>query len=279
MVTMNKNGAPFDIDRSVNGLVSVVIPTYNHAHFIKQALQSVIDQTYTNWEAIVVDNHSEDSTDSIINSFADARIKILKIYNNGVIAISRNLGIKHARGKWVAFLDSDDWWYPEKLELSVKVLKNGAQLVCHAENWIKNGTLFRTVKYGPKNKATYRQLLYGKNCISTSAVTVNRESLIDVGGFMEAPQAIGVEDYHLWLKLAKVGIRTEFIDQPLGYYRIYAVSQSSNLIRQMKAEQWVLKNNFKALNNTNILDYILRIRRYGRLYISTTIRYLIRNIS
>ena len=165
------------------------------------------------------------------------------------------------------------------MELSIQVLKNGAQLVCHAENWIKNGTLFRTVKYGPKNKATYRQLLYGKNCISTSAVTVNRDSLIDVGGFMEAPQAIGVEDYHLWLKLAKGGIRTEFVDQSLGCYRIYAVSQSSNLIRQMKAEKWVLKNNFKALNNTNILDYILRIRRYGRLYISTTIRYLIRNIS
>jgi len=63
---MNKNVAPFYIDRSVNGLVSVVIPTYNHAHFIKQALQSVKDQTYTNLEAIVVDNHSEDNTDSII---------------------------------------------------------------------------------------------------------------------------------------------------------------------------------------------------------------------
>ena len=276
---MNKNVAPFDIDRSVNGLVSVVIPTYNHAHFIKQALQSVIDQTYTNWEAIVVDNHSEDNTDSIINSFADARIKILKIYNNGVIAVSRNLGIKHARGKWVAFLDSDDWWYPEKLELSVKVLKNGAQLVCHAENWIKNGTLFRTVKYGPQYNSGYRQLLFGKNCFSTSAVTVLRESVVSVDNFTENPKAISAEDYHLWLKLSKGSIRTEFIDQPLGCYRIYAVSQSSNLIRQMKAEQWVLKNNFKALNNTNILDHILRIRRYGRLYISTTIRYLIRSIS
>jgi glycosyltransferase involved in cell wall biosynthesis len=70
----------------VNGMVSVVIPSYNHAHFLKKALQSIIDQKYTNWEAVVVDNHSEDNTDDVVSSFKDKRIKLLKIHNKGVIA-------------------------------------------------------------------------------------------------------------------------------------------------------------------------------------------------
>ena len=72
-------------------LVSVVIPTYNHAHFLGVALESVIDQTYTNWEAIVIDNHSTDDTDAVVRSFKDSRISLLKIHNDGVIAASRSL--------------------------------------------------------------------------------------------------------------------------------------------------------------------------------------------
>ena len=138
---MNKVNERINASESEINLVSVVIPTYNHAHYLKQALQSVIDQTYDNWEALVVDNHSEDNTDDIVNSFNDKRIKLFKIHNKGIIAASRNLGIKHSIGKWVAFLDSDDWWYPERLNKSVQILNNGAQLVCHAENWVYNNKI------------------------------------------------------------------------------------------------------------------------------------------
>ena len=89
-------------------LVSVVIPTYNHARYLARALQSVLDQTYTNWEAIVIDNHSTDNTDEVMASFADSRITLLKIHNNGVIAASRNIGIRAANSEWITFLDSDD---------------------------------------------------------------------------------------------------------------------------------------------------------------------------
>ena len=276
---MNVNGEKGEAGKIMSGLVSVVIPSYNHAHFLMQTLQSVIDQTYTNWEALVIDNHSEDNTDSVVNSFKDTRIKLLKINNGGVIAASRNLGIQHAQGEWVAFLDSDDYWYPEKLEISTQVLMKGAKLVCHAEDWIKNGTILRTVQYGPKNKATYRHLLYGKNCISTSAVTVLRDSLLTVGGFTEAPQAIGIEDYHLWLKLAKAENTIEFIEQTLGCFRIYGMSHSSNLVRQMNSEKWVLKENFKALSHMSVIDHILKCWRFGRLYTGTAFHYLIKSIS
>ena len=101
----------------MNPLVSIIIPTYNRANDLKRALQSVFDQTFTDWEILVVDNHSIDETDSLIKSFNDPKIKLLKIHNEGVIAKSRNLGFKHALGEYIAFLDSDDWWKPKKLEV------------------------------------------------------------------------------------------------------------------------------------------------------------------
>ena len=101
---------------SISELVSVIIPTYNHANFLSKTLKSVINQTYSNWEAIVIDNHSKDNTDEVVAKFKDSRIILYKIKNNGIIAKSRNLGIEHANGKWIAFLDADDWWYPDKLK-------------------------------------------------------------------------------------------------------------------------------------------------------------------
>ena len=101
---------------TVSPLVSVVIPSYNHGRFLGRALQSVLDQTYTNSEVIVVDNHSTDNTDEVMASFADQRITYLKIHNNGIIAASRNAGLRLAKGEWIAFLDSDDYWSGNKLE-------------------------------------------------------------------------------------------------------------------------------------------------------------------
>ncbi|NDF83787.1 MAG: glycosyltransferase family 2 protein, partial [Actinobacteria bacterium] len=96
--------------------VSVVIPTFNHAKLLKRALDSVVAQTFDNWEAIVVNNFSADETIDVVRSFNDDRITLINFSNNGIIAASRNQGIKAARGQYLAFLDSDDKWYPEKLE-------------------------------------------------------------------------------------------------------------------------------------------------------------------
>ena len=97
-------------------LVSVIVPTFNHGHYLGRALQSVINQSYTNWELIVINNHSTDNTDEVIFGLSDKRINHFKIHNNGVIGASRNAGIKLAKGEWIAFLDSDDWWHPDKLK-------------------------------------------------------------------------------------------------------------------------------------------------------------------
>ena len=219
----------------MNSLVSIIIPTYNHAKYLYKALKSVVGQSYKNWEAIVVDNYSDDNTELIVKSFNDSRIKFLKIHNNGIIAASRNLGIKSSRGRWLSFLDADDWWYSKKLEKCIVELNKGAQIVCHAENWIKNNQVIRTVKYGPKDKADYHNLLYRKNCFSTSAFIVERDCVLNVGGFTENILAVGVEDYHLWLKLAKEEYKSSFIDEVLGCYRIYNLNYSANIYRQLKS--------------------------------------------
>ena len=105
-------------------MISVVLPTYNRAHVLGRAVDSVLAQTFSEWELIIVDNHSSDQTDHLIENYHNSKIKLYKINNEGIIAKSRNLGILHAQGEFVAFLDSDDWWSPRKLELSLKHLQS-----------------------------------------------------------------------------------------------------------------------------------------------------------
>ena len=116
--------------------VSVVIPTFNHAKFLKKALDSVVAQTFQNWEAVVVNNFSTDNTIEVVNSFADPRIKLFNFSNNGVIAASRNHGLKEAAGDFIAFLDSDDVWYPNKLQKCVEQASAGYQSdSTHSDVW------------------------------------------------------------------------------------------------------------------------------------------------
>ena len=91
-------------------LFSIIIPTYNRANEIGRCLSSVINQSYSNWEAIVVDNYSSDDTENIVKDFNDNRIRYYKNHNYGIIAVSRNFGIDRAKGSWICFLDSDDSW-------------------------------------------------------------------------------------------------------------------------------------------------------------------------
>jgi glycosyltransferase involved in cell wall biosynthesis len=224
----------------MNALVSVVVPTYNHAHFLGQALQSVANQTYSRWEALVIDNHSHDNTDGVIASFSDPRIRLLKIHNNGVIAASRNLGIREAKGDLIAFLDSDDLWYPAKLERCLQRLDDGYDLVCHGERWLGDGR-DRKVFYGPEHRAAYESLLFDGNCISTSAVVVRREQLEAVGGFREDSDIVTAEDYDLWLRLARHGARIGFVAEILGEFRIHIGNQSRAVLRNMEAVRHVVQ--------------------------------------
>lgn len=105
------------------GLVSIIMPSYNTAPYIKQTIQSVLDQTYANWELIIVDDCSTDNTNEVVDTIKDCRIHYLKNEKNSGAAISRNKALREAKGQWIAYLDSDDLWMPEKLEKQIKFME------------------------------------------------------------------------------------------------------------------------------------------------------------
>jgi len=210
-------------------LVSVVIPTYNHANFIGKALKSILDQTYQNWEAIVIDNQSTDQTHEILKKYKDPRIKYFKINNNGIIAKSRNFGIKIAKGEWVAFLDSDDYWTSGKLSTCFEYSKKQVDLIYHDMEIV-------TIKqklFGRKINRTRRlqkpiliDLLTNGNPISNSSVIVKKKFLEKVGLIDECKDLVASEDYNTWLKISNLTDEFLYIPKKLGYYFVHEKSMS-----------------------------------------------------
>ena len=246
-------------------LVSIVIPTFNHAPLLNRALESVRQQTYQNWEAIVVNNFSTDNTIEVIETFKDSRIRLINFSNNGVIAASRNQGINSASGKYIAFLDSDDKWYPTKLEKCVDAAQTGAQLICHGELWINTDSSTRAVMYGPVKNAKYEKLLFRGNCISTSATFIQTSLLRSVHGFDESAEIVTAEDYELWLRLAEQKPLTVFIPELLGEFHRLANSASSAVLRNLSSEREVLKRHFARQRQT----VINRLRMRHRMAIAS----------
>jgi glycosyltransferase involved in cell wall biosynthesis len=245
--------------------VSIVVPTYNHAQFLHQALASVVAQTFQNWEAIIVNNFSTDDTIKIVESFGEKRFRLINFHNNGVIAASRNEGVRQSNGPVIAFLDSDDLWYPNKLEHCMQAFD--ADVVCHGENWISNSIHPRQVLYGPQKNAQYSKLLYRGNCVSTSATLVRKDLLIEVGGFSIDSDYITAEDYDLWLKLAHRKSGFTFIPEVLGEFRQHQLGASSSVERHLRSELAVITSHHKT-NRTSIGNAIRFRRRRAKVFYS-----------
>ena len=205
----------------MNPLVSIIIPTFNREKELKRAINSVVSQTYSNWEICVIDNFSLDNTIELIESYDDLRIKLFMIENNGIIAASRNLGIKNATGKYLAFLDSDDWWSRNKLEYSVIALNKGANVIYHDLNIVsrENQNFFLKRAKTRKLKAPiFDDLIINGNALITSSVVLKKEIMIQIGGFSEDKNLVAIEDYDAWLRIAKVYGNFEKLSKTLGYY-------------------------------------------------------------
>ena len=242
--------------------VTVVIPTFNHAKLLRRALDSVVAQTFDNWEAIVINNFSTDETIEVVESYQDDRIKLINFKNNGVIAASRNQGIKNARGTYIAFLDSDDNWYAEKLQKCVEYASQGAQFICHGEKWINSDISTREIMYGPANRATYLSLLFRGNCISTSATCIETALLRSVDGFDESTEIVTAEDYDLWMRLAATNPKTVFIPEILGEFHRLSDSASSAVLRNLSSEKIVLQKHF-AKQPKNVLNRLKQRHRFA----------------
>ena len=213
--------------------VSVVMPSFNCNEYISQAIESVLCQTYNNFELIIVDNNSSDGTMETIESFNDDRIKLQSCQNHGVIAKSRNIGINSAKSDVVAFLDADDFWYPTKLEDCIPLLDDRDALVYHSELWFDDFGNSKNVNYGSGTRTLYKNLLNRGNVLSTSSVVTTKSLLNKVGGFCEDDRYITAEDYDLWMRLARDGASFVYVDRVLGAYRIHA----KNTIKQEEVHE------------------------------------------
>lgn len=232
-----------------NGPVfSIVVPTYNQADLLREALDSVLRQSFQRFEVAVVDNHSSDHTGEVLDSFKDERVRVYLVHNQGVIGVSRNMGIRETKAPLVAFLDSDDTWRPEKLQRVFEVWEQDpeAGLVCHDEHAVRHGRISYALRYGPYREDMYQFLLLNGCRLSTSATVVRRAYLDKVGGFSEDPNLAGVEDYDLWLRLSRV-CRFNFLHQTLGQFRLHPQSHSASSGVHLAHTLYLLDKHFGIL--------------------------------
>lgn len=238
-------------------LVSIITPMYNSSKFVEDTILSVISQTYQNWELLITDDCSTDNSIEIVNRYIknDSRIKLFRTDFNMGVAYARNLSISKANGKFIAFLDSDDFWAPTKLEKQLIFMKSnkyaftmtGYTVVNEASNPLK--TIIRVPDYIDYNG-------YLKNTIiGCLTVIINKEVI----GEFQMPIIKSSQDMALWLKLMKRGYKVYGLNESLAFYRL--VSNSNTSVKWKAAKDvWRVYRQFENLSFIcslyNFLNYI-----------------------
>lgn len=228
-----------------NYFFSVVTSAYNAEEFIQRAVDSVLMQNYDNFEYVVVDNGSNDSTLELLLAYQNRfpeKVKVFHVDDNMGISGGRNFGFLKTKGDYVCFLDADDYWEYDKLFEVNKAIneKQDFNIFCHWE-YHKTSDNSRIVEYRQLNYADqFLDLLLNGNCLSTSAIVIKRDILKKENGF-NIELTDGEEDYDLWLRLVKDGGRVYMIRKVLGSWIIRNDSKSSNVIRHTEAVANLLK--------------------------------------
>ncbi|WP_071119541.1 glycosyltransferase family 2 protein [Romboutsia timonensis] len=225
-------------------LVSIITPVYNAERFLSDTIKSVQNQTYKNWEILLIDDCSKDNSAQIIKEFQkyDNRIKYIKLKKNSGASVSRNEGIRNAKGRFIAFVDSDDIWKPEKLEIQIKyMLKENLGFTFTSYRYMKeNGELTNKIAKAP-SKINYNGLL--KNTIiGCSTVVIDRE-IVD---YFEMPLVRRGQDTATWLQILRKEKYAYGIEQDLVNYRLVGESLSSNKIKALK-RTWNTYRNVEKL--------------------------------
>lgn len=225
-----------------NPLVSVVVPVFNMEKHIEETLSSIQNQSYAFFEVLVIDDYSTDSTKSIIEKFvkSDSRFTYIKtLQNSNKPAVTRNIGLKHAKGKYIAFLDHDDLWFGKKLERQIRVLENRPDLtMVHSHLWdFTERSKFRglILLSNPLRRKASHELLRKHNVVQCSSTLMLTEVLKELNGFDERIELRAIEDYQLWLRLSK-NHKIAYISEIHGFYRNSRNSTSTQLALSLKHE-------------------------------------------
>jgi len=213
-------------------LVSIIMPNYNSASFIKESIVSILSQSYENWELILVDDCSSDDSLKVIEALIadDKRIKLIKLTENSGPAIARNRAIKEAKGRYVAFLDSDDLWTPDKLLKQISFMQEHDVALSYTGYYRieeESGEVIDQIHV--PEKINYSELLK-QNIIGCLTAIYDTRKI----GKVYMPDIRKRQDFGLWLNILKKVPYAYGIDEPLAYYRVRSASVSSNKILASK---------------------------------------------
>lgn len=244
-------------------MISVILPTFNRSNVIVRSICSVLNQTYKDFELIIVDDGSTDCTQDMVSRIKDSRIRYIRHEKNKGAAAARNTGIKAAQCDLIAFQDSDDEWVPEKLEKQIKAI-----LALPDDFGVIYSAFWRLGKqkiYIPRKNISmkegwiYKQLLYG-NIVGMPVSLIKKECFNVVGGFSENLRAL--EDWELFLRISKF-FKFKYIDEPLVLSYETEGSVSKNALAHAKAHEYILANNYSAISIDKKLlaQYIYTIGR------------------
>ncbi|SHF76067.1 glycosyltransferase family 2 protein [Ornithinibacillus halophilus] len=256
-----------------NPLISIITPAYNAERFIGETIDSVIAQTYSNWEMIIVDDRSTDATVSIVKNYQqrDSRIKLHILPENSGSAIARNTAMKHAKGNFIAFLDSDDLWYPEKLEKQLTFMqkKDIAFSFTKYRRMDEDGTLRDAISKAPESVG-YHDLL--KHCvIGCLTVMIDRDKV----GKLDMVNIRTRQDYAYWLEITKRGFRAYGLPEVLAKYRTVENSISRNKFKASK-RQWYV---YRQIEKLSLFKSLYYFSNYTLMGVKNTIKYKVSSTS
>ncbi|MCO6494371.1 MAG: glycosyltransferase family 2 protein [Bacteroidetes bacterium] len=209
-------------------LVSIITPAYNAEKYIAETIESVLQQTFSDWEMLITDDGSTDNTALIIKQYAEKDSRIIYLYQeNGKQGKARNLAIKNAKGTYLAFIDADDLWVENKLEKQLAIYKQYPEVdLIYTSGISFSGSISNVIKVFHEKAGMidstemYDTMLKGKSLPNLSVIV--KKSWVDkVGGLGEQPEMQNAEDYQLWLKLLDRGCQMYGIDESLFYYRLH----------------------------------------------------------
>jgi teichuronic acid biosynthesis glycosyltransferase TuaG len=255
--------------------VSVIIPTWNRAHTIRAAVESVLAQTHPVQEVLICDDGSTDDTREVLAAIGDSRVKLIEGPRAGRPAIPRNRGIREAKGDWLAFLDSDDSWRSDKLEKQFAAMKkcNTAAACSDAERIIPGKGSAGHYLNLREEQLTLHSILYVNYVICSSAL-VRADLVRNAGGFPETDQLTAIEDYALWLRVAT---RTNFAycAEPLVNYTDDAANSIRANTREFEQRQNVMLDFYHWYKSQSPHEALAAVRKATRIAMKRNGRSLI----
>ncbi len=249
----------------VEGMVSIVMPSYNTGKYIKQSIESVLSQTYAKWELIIVDDGSTDNTHDVLKEFKDERIRVFVNSKNSGAAVSRNKAIYEAKGEWVAFLDSDDLWTDDKLEKQIKFMKeNQYSFSCAYSTYVdEESKSLNKLDTCPKRITRKDMLMYNWIACLTAVYHVPTVGLVQIENIPKR------NDYAMWLQITRK-VDCVCIPEVLGIYRVRKNSVSHTSAKKLIEAHYQMfrvcekMNVFQSLFYTviNMIMSVYRKKKY-----------------